>query len=50
MERYYDGDQEKLYAEARVVNPYRKSITAPRKVRHLIITYRNSYFHLNSFI
>lgn len=32
MERYYDGDQEKLYAEARVVNPYRKSVNVPRKV------------------
>lgn len=24
MERFYDGDQEKLFAEARVVNPFRK--------------------------
>lgn len=32
MERYYDGDQEQLYTEARVVNPYRKSINAQKKV------------------
>ncbi|XKL68058.1 hypothetical protein PGB90_003549 [Kerria lacca] len=31
MERYYDGDQEQLYTEARVVNPYRKSINAQKK-------------------
>lgn len=24
MERFYDGDQEKLFAEARVINPFRK--------------------------
>ena len=24
MERFYDGDQEKLFAEARVVNPFTK--------------------------
>lgn len=24
MERFYDGDQDKLFAEARVINPFRK--------------------------
>ena len=24
MERFYDGDQEKLFAEARVINPFRQ--------------------------
>ncbi len=33
MERYYDSDQEQLYAEARVVNPYRKSVSLPKKVK-----------------
>lgn len=32
MERFYDGDQERLYAEARVVNPYRKPVSVPKKV------------------
>lgn len=25
MERFYDGDQEKLFAEAHVINPFRTS-------------------------
>lgn len=25
MERFYDGDQEKLFAEAHVINPFRKT-------------------------
>lgn len=31
MERYYDGDQEKLFSEAHVVSPYRKMIPKPPK-------------------
>jgi len=30
MERFYDGDQEKLFAEARVINPFRKSLLISR--------------------
>ena len=33
MERYYDGDQEKLFCEARVVNPFAKPVAkAVKKV------------------
>lgn len=31
MERYYDGDQEKLFNEAHVVNPYRKTFPVSKK-------------------
>lgn len=31
MERYYDGDQEKLFTEAHVVNPFAKA-AVPAKV------------------
>lgn len=32
MERFYDGDQDQLFTEARVINPFRKSavITRPK--------------------
>lgn len=30
MERFYDGDQDQLFTEARVVNPFRKSSVIPR--------------------
>lgn len=30
MERFYDGDQEKLFAEAHVINPFRKGPVIPR--------------------
>ncbi|OXU30621.1 hypothetical protein TSAR_002465 [Trichomalopsis sarcophagae] len=32
MERFYDGDQEKLFEEARVVNPFRKGSAINRSV------------------
>lgn len=32
MERFYDGDPEQLYAEARVINPFRKPVNVPKKV------------------
>lgn len=32
MERFYDGDQEKLFSEARVVNPFNKPISNMAKV------------------
>lgn len=31
MERYYDGDQEKLFTEAHVLNPFNKAVV-PAKV------------------
>lgn len=37
MERYYDGDQEQLFAEARVINPFRKSSSTSKiKVCNLL--------------
>lgn len=30
MERFYDGDQEKLFAEAHVINPFKKGPTISR--------------------
>lgn len=36
MERFYDGDQDQLFSEARVVNPFRKlNISNIIKVRYL---------------
>lgn len=32
MERFYDGDQEQLFSEARVINPFRKAVIARPKV------------------
>lgn len=32
MERFYDGDQEQLFAEARVINPFRKPALIKQKV------------------
>lgn len=34
MERFYDGDQEQLFAEARVINPFRKPALIKQKVRN----------------
>lgn len=31
MERFYDGDQDKLYADAKVINPFRKPIVNNRQ-------------------
>lgn len=33
MERFYDGDQDQLFAEARVINPFRKPVIQRPKVR-----------------
>lgn len=57
MERFYDGDQEKLFAEARVVNPFRKGPLINRNqssqsslvnkiLYYLIIKYKN-YIKIN---
>lgn len=46
MERFYDGDQEQLYAEARVVNPYRKPVSAPKKVS-ICYPWLTSFVHDN---
>lgn len=32
MERFYDGDQDQLFAEARVINPFRKPVIQRPKV------------------
>lgn len=32
MERFYDGDQDQLFAEARVINPFRKPAIIKQKV------------------
>ncbi|VVC98096.1 unnamed protein product [Leptidea sinapis] len=32
MERFYDGDQDQLFAEARVINPFRKPVTQRPKI------------------
>lgn len=40
MERFYDGDQDQLFSEARVINPFRKPtvINRPKvKVRAVFI-------------
>lgn len=34
MERFYDGDQEQLFNEARVINPFKKlNITTAARVK-----------------
>ena len=33
MERYYDGDQQKLFSEAHVANPFVKPSVAPKLVK-----------------
>lgn len=30
MERYYDSDQEKLFKDAHVINPFNKPVTVPK--------------------
>lgn len=35
MERFYDGDQEQLFAEARVINPFRKPALIKQKVNNI---------------
>lgn len=37
MERFYDGDQEKLFSEARVVNPFNKLISNVAKVSKIFV-------------
>lgn len=32
MERFYDGDQDQLFSEARVINPFRKPVIQRPKV------------------
>lgn len=32
MERFYDGDQDQLFAEARVINPIKKPVIQKPKV------------------
>lgn len=32
MERFYDGNQEELFSEARVINPFRKPVIFRQKV------------------
>lgn len=46
MERFYDGDQDQLFAEARVINPFRKPVIQRPKV---FISY-NIIIIINSFI
>lgn len=48
MERFYDGDQEKLFTEAHVINPFRKGPIISRNrssqnlsVSHVIILFEN---------
>ncbi|GBP07752.1 Potential E3 ubiquitin-protein ligase ariadne-1 [Eumeta japonica] len=38
MERFYDGDQDQLFAEARVINPFRKPVVQRSKVSRRIST------------
>lgn len=58
MERFYDGDQEKLFAEARVVNPFRKGPLINRNqssqsslvnkiLYYLVIKYKKLYYIKN---
>ena len=41
MERFYDGDPEQLYAEARVINPFRKPVNVPKKVFFKLLSVRS---------
>lgn len=46
MERFYDGDQEKLFAEARVINPFRKGplISRSRSSQSSLVNIFTHYF------
>lgn len=37
MERFYDGDQDKLFSEARVVNPFNKPVSNMAKVSWFVL-------------
>jgi hypothetical protein len=49
MERFYDGDQEKLFAEAHVINPFRKGpvISRNRSSQNLMVSQK---FSLSSIL
>lgn len=49
MERYYDGDQEVLFAEARVINPFKKSTIAKQKVITGILVFECVHFQCFRF-
>lgn len=37
MERFYDGDQDKLFSEARVINPFKRSQPIIQRVKFIIL-------------
>lgn len=47
MERFYDGDQEKLFAEAHVINPFRKGpvISRNRSSQNLMVSIHHVTIH-----
>lgn len=50
MERFYDGNQEELFSEARVINPFRKAvIIQPRVILNYLYTH-SVYYYLVTFI
>lgn len=52
MERFYDGDQEKLFAEARVINPFRKGplISRSRSSQSSLVNVRVQFILIIYFV